>query len=403
TGRRGKRTRAGWTIESLNMKGRGAQSAAKSKWSEINSMMRERHIGILTLQETHLTEEYTDEIHQLFGKRLSVHFSACRSNSSGKAGVAIVLNKDLVPTDDVEITELVHGRAMLIQAPWHAGTLLTWLAIYAPNNEKESKEMWENLTRLWSDLKLPQLDGMSGDFNFVEDAIDRIPAHGDSQALVKAFQEFKGKRRLKDGWRHINPERREYTYTQMSGKFSRSRIDRIYVSDKVLKNSDRWEIRHPPIGTDHQIVSVRVTHDQAPYLGKGRWTMPLHLLNNKKVIQEVESIVEGMARDMHDAKGRRTDSWNPQTVYAKGKTEIIHTLHKYARKSLPVKKAKIEDLKAKLDETLQDSTLPESDRLLTAALLQQRIQSIQNEINESRRTSNMVKAKLEMETVSKYW
>ncbi|KAK0463359.1 hypothetical protein IW261DRAFT_1427712 [Armillaria novae-zelandiae] len=79
--------------------------------------------------------------------------------------------------------------------------------------------------------------------------------------------------------------------------------------------------------------------------------MPLHLLTNKKAIHEVKDVVEGMAKEMHEAKEKRTDTWNPQTVYTERKKEI----------------------------------------------------SIQTEVNKSRHTSNMVKAKLEMETVSKYW
>ncbi|KAK0497128.1 hypothetical protein EDD18DRAFT_1309019 [Armillaria luteobubalina] len=267
--------------------------------------MKEKRVSILTLQETHLTEMYVDDIHRLYGERLSVHFSACSSNSSGKA------------------------------APWHAGTLLTWLAIYAPNNETEGREMWEQLTQLWLDLKLLTLDGMSRDFNLVEDAIDRLPTHEDNRALNNAFCDFKTKRRLKDGWRHANPERRDYTYTQAAGTFSRSHIDRIYVLDAVLKNSDHWQIRTPPIGTDHQVVSVRIIHAQAPYVGKGRWTMPFHLLSNNKAIKEVENIVKTMAKTMREAKDQRTEEWNPQTVFAKGKRDIVQVLVRYARRSLP--------------------------------------------------------------------
>ncbi|PBK71804.1 hypothetical protein ARMSODRAFT_1016798 [Armillaria solidipes] len=63
----------------------------------------------------------------------------------------------------------------------------------------------------------------------------------------------------------------------------------------------------------------------------------------------------------------------------------------------------MEELQARLDATLQDNSLLEEDRLLTAALLQQKIQVLQREINKKCHTSNMVRAKLELETISKYW
>ncbi|KAK0429538.1 hypothetical protein EV421DRAFT_1893839 [Armillaria borealis] len=310
--------------------------------------MKEQQISVLTLQETHLLEDYARDIWTLYGKHLSIHFTACVENSTAKAGVTIVLNKELVKTDEVETTELIPGRALLMQAPWHAGILFTWLTIYVPNNE---------------DLKLLKLDGMSGDFNFVEDAIDRLPVHEDNKATV-----------------HL--EKRDFSFMQMSGKFSRSRIDRIYVTDTTLDNCNQWEIRNPPIGTDHCVVSVRMTNPAAPFLGKGRWTMPLHILNNKKAIREVEETVMSIAEEIQATSDTRTSDRNPQQIYADGKEQIVRILHHYAKRSIPVKKAKMNELQAKLDVTLLDETIPEDDRLITAALLQQKVQQIQREINE---------------------
>ncbi|KAK0473528.1 hypothetical protein EDD18DRAFT_1313817 [Armillaria luteobubalina] len=311
--------------------------------------MREKKICVLTLQETHLSEEYTQAVQTLYGKQLSIHFSACTENPTGKSGVAIVLNKDLVKTDKVETTEL-------IPAPWHAGTIFTWLAIYAPNDKKENKEI------------------MSRDFNFVEDPTDRLPIHKDNKQTVEAFHAFKKQLNLRDGWREANTEKRDFTYMQMSGKFSRSCIDRIYVSTSMLENCNNWEIRNLPILTDHRSVSVRITSPRAPYVGKGRWTMPLCLLRNRKVIKEVEDIVRDMAQKIQAIEGTRTESYNPQTIYAEGKTKITHILQCYAWRSLPIKRAQMEELQAQLND---------DKKLLTAGLLQQKIQQIQADINKN--------------------
>ncbi|PBK73881.1 DNase I-like protein [Armillaria solidipes] len=305
--------------------------------------MKKRQISLLTLQETHLSEEYTRDVRTLYGRRLSIHFSSCEENPTGKSGVAVVLNKDLVKTDGVESIELIPGRAMLIRAQWHGDAIFTWLAIYAPNKETENKEMWETLTQMWDDRKLPKPDGMSGDFNFVEDALDRLPVHEDSRATVEAFKAFRKMLNLRDGWRTANPEKKDYSFAQMAGNFSRSRIDRIYVSNKVLENCDQWDISDPTLETDHRVVSVKMTSPKAPYVGKGRWMMPLHLLNNGKAIREVEVIVRTMARDVRSAAGNRNDAMNPQSVYAEGKKEIIRVLRRYGKRSIPVKQAKMEN------------------------------------------------------------
>ncbi|KAK0495052.1 hypothetical protein EDD18DRAFT_1106892 [Armillaria luteobubalina] len=104
-----KQMKAWWIVESLNMKGRGSQVVERSKWSDIALMMKQKCISILTLQETHLSEDYANTIRTLYGKHLSIHFSVCEENATGKSGVVIVLNKDLVKTAEAKTTELILG------------------------------------------------------------------------------------------------------------------------------------------------------------------------------------------------------------------------------------------------------------------------------------------------------
>ena len=64
-----------------------------NKWNHINQIMREHCLGVLAVQEAHLTQEHVDGLHTLFGKRLQIHFS--QSLNINAQGVAIVLNKEL--------------------------------------------------------------------------------------------------------------------------------------------------------------------------------------------------------------------------------------------------------------------------------------------------------------------
>ncbi|KAK0486817.1 Endonuclease/exonuclease/phosphatase [Armillaria luteobubalina] len=326
--------------------------------------MREQKISLLMLQETHLSREYANEILQMYGKSMEIFFSADKYNPTGKAGVAVILNKNLIQTEGVVTTDLIPGRALLVQIPWHGGTYFNWLAIYAPNDDSESKLMWDKLTTEWEKHHLPHIDGMSGDFNLVEDALDRLPTHEDHRATVEAFTNFRRKMNLRDGWRNANPDTKDFTFTQMAGNFSRSRIDRIYVSAHRMNNCERWIIKDPPLSTNHRAIYVQMIHPSEPYVGKGRWTMPLHLLKNGKAIKEIEAVVKEMASDIQDLDERWTEDTNSQIIYAEGKKRMIQILQRYAKCSIPVKKAKMEQLQAELDAILQDDKTDEDSRLL---------------------------------------
>lgn len=131
--------------------------------------------------------------------------------------------------------------------------------------------------------------------------------------------------------------------------------------------------------------------------------MPLHLLNNKKMLSEIEETLKRTLDKITRLGGQRTETQNPQIIYMEGKKKMVETIRRFARKSIPVKKARLEELQARIGMVLIDKTLSEDDRLMTAALLQQKIEELQNEVNMGRRTAGMIRAKLEMETVSKYW
>ncbi|KAJ7664612.1 hypothetical protein DFH06DRAFT_927603, partial [Mycena polygramma] len=62
---------------------------------------------------------------------------------------------------------------------------------------------------------------------------------------------------------------------------SHSRIDRILVTNKLFKTR-RWEIINVPVKTDHRMVAVDIYTPGAPFIGKGRFAIPLFLLKDKE-------------------------------------------------------------------------------------------------------------------------
>ena len=72
-----------------------------------------------------------------------------------------------------------------------------------------------------------------GDFNLVEDAIERIPSKSDNTQATDTLQEFKIKFNLTDGWRKANLATKAYTWSRESDG-TQSRINRIYIQDDIF-------------------------------------------------------------------------------------------------------------------------------------------------------------------------
>jgi hypothetical protein len=84
-----KRTNANLKIATLNIRGQNASTGTGSnnKWRDLNQLLRDTRTGIIALQETHLTEESVNEIHNLFGLRMKVIFS--QGDNPRAAGVVL--------------------------------------------------------------------------------------------------------------------------------------------------------------------------------------------------------------------------------------------------------------------------------------------------------------------------
>ena len=300
-----KNTRASLKIATLNMRGRG-----QDKWNHINQLMRSKRIGIIVLQETHLNEQHAARMHHLFGKRIKIYYTADQDNPNSK-GVAVVLNKEITNVHDISSTEIVPGRALNIVIPWHQDQTINILAIYAPNSTKENENFWRHLRQKWQQGNRPKPDLMLGDFNIVEDAIDRITSHPDDGNAVEALQELKSYLKLEDGWRTFNPYKKEFTFLQKATG-TQSRIDRIYASGETIKYSYDWLTEPPGIQTEHQMVTTKITSPTMPYIGKGRWTMPLHLLKDKKLMEKIQKMTLELEQALEACSTSRTEANNPQ-------------------------------------------------------------------------------------------
>lgn len=401
-----KNTRAQLQVKSLNVKGRGANSAyaPQSKWSQINQHMRSSRVGILAVQETHMTAEFADALAKIYGKTLHIihSYDANRPNAQG---VAIVINKERTNYKGTTYHNLIPGRALLVKIPWHRNKTVTILNIYAPNDGRENARFWADLEERWAgDSTLPRPDIMLGDLNLVEEAIDRYPNHRDNEDATTALRSLRNALELSDGWRTANPESAEFTFPKRN-EGSLSRIDRIYVTPETAKACDKWRIdRLCPIETDHHATTVNLTDPQMPYIGSGRWTLPLALLQDEKFIAQLDKLAKELANSMERVTRARTEVENPQALLAHFKNAAKSAAKARAREKMPMLKRTLEKLEKGLNAKLRPTNgkITQMDQQ-HAARLQAQINKIQSKQLLNKRLYARATHEIEGDTTTKYW
>ncbi|KIY49979.1 hypothetical protein FISHEDRAFT_40251, partial [Fistulina hepatica ATCC 64428] len=293
----------------------------------------------------------------------------------------MVLNREQVDADHAEHKVLIPGRAMMVLLPWDEGQTLNILVVYAPNLNKYN-DAGENLNALfWKEIisKLDELpnrltiDIMLGDTNMVEDQIDRLPMHTDNMAALDALDDMKMIHNLSDGWRQANPTEKAYTYHQKATG-SKSRIDRIYTTKEIQRDCIKWSIEQPGIETDHKIVAVTIINTGMPYIGQGRWTFPVHMLDNKKLKDKIKTLGLAFQQELNDAahpRGWQGPRESLQRRYARFKRDVREMTRNFCKVTVPMIQVQIKDLEKDIQQILNDPDIEEEEKIENAAILEE--------------------------------
>ncbi len=370
--------------------------------------MRQKKIAILCVQEAHLTKDRAAEIEASFERRIfRVIASPDPVNPTGKGGVVIVLSKDHIASGDVEVKEIVPGRALLIRTKWRRDHYITILNVYAPNvtpsDASENKKFWEEIEAYYlRHPRAPKPDFMVGDFNMVEDAIDRLPTRPDLEEAVDALDDVKMLLGLQDGWRAIHTT--ELAYMFSSAQDSHSRLDRIYATQRMIEMAREWEIK-PATGvpnTDHRMVSVQAVNESDPLVGKGRWSFPKHLLQDRELLKKLNEKGRAALRKL-EGLTERTDSENAQTVLTSLKESFRDLARRRAKVVVPQTQKKLCDIEVELRRVQSNTSVPESIRKKEISRLKQLESDMEASLQRQIREVIMTHHWLEGEAVTKYW
>ncbi|KAF6758474.1 Endonuclease/exonuclease/phosphatase, partial [Ephemerocybe angulata] len=320
--------RAAVRIASLNMNG-GASHKTDVKWEKINQLIRDRGIGVLALQETHLTEARANDLKACY-PRLHIVNTAHPTHDSSRDGVAVILNKYTTNWADSTTKTIIAGKALLLSLACKNDRKLHILCVYAPSgSDALNAGFWQDLDKIWhDDRSLPRLDLLLGDFNMVESREDRLPSHADTAAVVNALTKFRERHTLVDGWRQENMGVRDFTFAtqHVSQQNSHSRIDRIYLRPTLLDSAREWIIQTSGIPKlDHDVVSVQIAPEGTPTMGNGRQTLPQFILDDKDAFTQIAEL----------AKSRQTRiATGLQVEWALLKKDILALGNTLARKKM---------------------------------------------------------------------
>ena len=396
-----RKTKASIKLATLNMKERAAASLGPSqisKWTEISSIMRTQRISVLAVQETHLTEEHVESIHTLHGKRIQVINSSPLSNS---AGVAFVLNRELTNVQDLSYTVLVPGRAIVVTTKWHQSNEITLLNVYAPNRYPDHLNFWDEVrSKLRATGTCP--DFLMGDFNIVEDPLDRAPARNDDEPATTALRDLRMENTLVDAWRHSFPDTRMFTYRSNTGM--QSRLDRIYAKEPHVRHLFQWDAGPSGVPTDHDIVSVRFAPSEAPYVGEGHWTWLPFLIADPLFLAQVTKLGLKLEEALTNIGEHHTNANNPQREWQTFKKEITQLAKKTARAATARIDNKVRSLKRDIAKLANNETLDtDKNTRLDEALLHSELDHLEKKRRSTVRARAQAQWVCKGETVSKYW
>ena len=380
-----RRMRANINIATLNMNGLTAPRHHMSyteKWALVNQTLNEHKIAILALQETHLDQETADLLRTRYQNKMEILTSADPNTPRASAGVAFIINKNLIAPRGIRAHELHAGRALAIEVDWLETEKTTLFNIYAPNEKITHTAFWKDIDTKRRAKQIPHPNFMLGDFNVTEDPIDRAPARLDCIAATAALRDTRHDWGVQDAWRLEHPNERTYTYqANANGNQIMSRLDRIYVANQLIPLTRGWKIEPAPVPTDHWLVSVKYAPKEAPMIGKGRWTMPLQILENEKFIGAVIILGIKLQQDLESLQRNNVDrdDSNPQRLWKIFKSDIGTTARKMRDVSQYKRETHMRRLRDDLKTTMNNPDIDTNDNLRwNGNLLSNEIKHLEN-------------------------
>lgn len=395
-------------IATMNIRGKMYGDSRKSKYKDVSTLMRKERIAIMVLTESKLNEK---EMETQMNMNPKLQF-VTNCEESGKEGITCVFNKDLVQSVEWNHKCIIKNRVSRLDIKWNE-QIFNLIGVYCPNEPKEKAIFITHLKQML--LKEDDMENliMLGDFNAVENAIDRYPPHKEKGAVRDALKNLVNTLELEDGWRTQNPD--TLAFTHQATNQSLSRIDRIYATRDIIMNSYEWDIINAAKISDHSIATVELARTNMPEHGKGLWRLPSDLLKDKIFNKKASEILmkaqkricnyeQQVGREDRELKTLR-QKCNPQKVLLQAKNDIKSAAEKRSRQMNKERNQKKNKLKTMIKNNLKQMQTETNNPTLRDNMLILRNELEDDDKQRLRLIQQAAKARFvkEGEKCTKYW
>ncbi len=305
----------------------------ENKRVKVFKQLQASNYAIIALQETHCTADVLD-----LWKSQWDGPSVWTVGKSNREGVAFLFSKKHTVNIHDEYEEFP-GRILRLTITFddHPFQLLN---LYGPNStSRKTNESFYYRADQTLSFDPPPI--IFGDFNMVEDiSMDRQggntkPYHSYGSANLS---ELKENCEVTDIWRHIHPNKKEFTWMNYDGSI-KSRIDRIYVCNDLINFTSKALII-PSLYSDHNILVVQLDFPDLIERGGGYWKLNVENLKDDFLKNKVNVFWK-------DWKTKKLDFDNILTWYDMGKLYVKSIIVQYTshiQKEIYIRKCDLQEL-----------------------------------------------------------
>ncbi len=172
-----------------------------------------------------------------------------------------------------------------------------------------------------------------------------------------------------------------------------------------------WDLNNTEVHTDHKLVTVMIYHPDAPYIGSGRWYIPLHLLRDRDIAAEIDRTGRELLKKIINTEKplenadnvSHADATETQSLYAEWKQDILKYIRNVARKKIPKLDARIDMLKTEIRNTQNNRNMPMEARQRHTAILDDEIKQLNEKRYQRARDNLDMNGWINRETIRKPW
>ena len=124
-------------------------------------------------------------------------------------------------------------------------------------------------------------------------------------------------------------------------------------------------------------MSVLVTSENMPFIGRGRWAIPVGLLKNQKLKRETQALARRLQTEVELVTVENRDEHNPQIALKTFKKDVVELYREYRRTHQPKLENTIRSLQRELENKGNAPSLTMDEIHEQLKLIAERIEALE--------------------------